>query len=375
MSVTILLGADVVPTQSNIGAFASGQSVLFDGLEEVWQAADMRFFNLETPLADEETPIAKCGPHLLAPTACVNGLANMCPTAVSLCNNHILDHGERGLRATADALDKANVAHFGAGENAAEAGKPFYAVCKGLRVGVYAVCESEYSIAGESKAGANPLDLLELGDSVRACKRACDCLIALYHGGRETYAYPSPNLRRVCRKIASCGADLVLCQHSHCIGAYEEYHGTTIVYGQGNFVFDVPDGGSAFNSGLLVRLTVGGGGERRVSFLPVLRVAGGAALARDAEADEILRAFHARSEQIKQEGFVEEAYRQYAASQRDKLLKVFFSGNTILRATNLLYGRRPSRVYGRQTKLDILNTLRCESIRELLTEGLKDDVL
>ena len=33
------------------------------------------------------------------------------------------------------------------------------------------------------------------------------------------------------------GADLVLCQHSHCIGAYENYEGGHILYGQGNFQF------------------------------------------------------------------------------------------------------------------------------------------
>ena len=33
------------------------------------------------------------------------------------------------------------------------------------------------------------------------------------------------------------GADVVLCQHSHCIGCYEQYEGAHILYGQGNFHF------------------------------------------------------------------------------------------------------------------------------------------
>ena len=37
--------------------------------------------------------------------------------------------------------------------------------------------------------------------------------------------------------MAENGADVVICQHSHCIGCYEEYQGCYILYGQGNFHF------------------------------------------------------------------------------------------------------------------------------------------
>lgn len=61
----------------------------------------------------------------------------------------------------------------------------------------------------------------------------------LYHGGKEYYRYSSPNLQKTCRKMTEKGADLVLCQHSHCIGSYEEYNDSTILYGQGNFIFNM----------------------------------------------------------------------------------------------------------------------------------------
>lgn len=37
------------------------------------------------------------------------------------------------------------------------------------------------------------------------------------------------------------GADLVIYQHSHCVGSYEKYKDSTIVYGQGNFMFNKRD--------------------------------------------------------------------------------------------------------------------------------------
>lgn len=63
-------------------------------------------------------------------------------------------------------------------------------------------------------------------------------MIVLYHGGKEHYRYPSPYLQKVCRKLVDKGAGIVICQHSHCVGAMENWNGGTIIYGQGNFLFD-----------------------------------------------------------------------------------------------------------------------------------------
>ena len=34
------------------------------------------------------------------------------------------------------------------------------------------------------------------------------------------------------------GADIVVCQHSHCIGCMEQWNDRNIIYGHGNFIFD-----------------------------------------------------------------------------------------------------------------------------------------
>ena len=43
--------------------------------------------------------------------------------------------------------------------------------------------------------------------------------------------YPSPYLQKVCRKIIDYGADIIVCQHSNCIGCYENYSKGEIIYG------------------------------------------------------------------------------------------------------------------------------------------------
>jgi len=374
MSLEIIIGADVVPTASNIEAFQKNTGLLFGGLNEIWQAADARIINLESPLTDGAESMQKCGPSLSAPLACAEGIAQLNPTGVCICNNHIMDYGEEGLRSTKAALKQRHIASFGAGEDLDEADQPFYFVKHGVRIGVYAVCEHEFSFATERRAGANPIDLINFSDRLREIRSSCDRLIVLYHGGREGYAYPSPDVQRICRKAADCGASLVICQHSHIVGSSERWNNATIVYGQGNFIFDAEDATEGFDTGLLVRYTIGDYGADLVDFIPITRAPGGAALAQGEKAAEILEGFERRSKRIRIEGFVPARYETYAVEQTDKLFHVFLSGNAMLKGLNVLTGRRPTRMYAKQSKTNILNTLRCESIRELMIRGLVREV-
>lgn len=266
--MSILIGADIVPVSSNAVLFESGKAdeLIGSELRELLQKADYRIFNLEVPLADEPSPIAKYGPGLIASTAAVAGLKAMHIDLMTLANNHIMDQDIQGLESTVNTLDRAGIGHVGTGEDLREAEKPFYFTVSGKRYGVYACAEHEFSIAGEHRPGANPFDPLDSPDHVQRMKAECDFAIVLYHGGKEYYRYPSPHLQKVCRKLVDKGADLVVCQHSHCIGCEEKYRNGTIVYGQGNFLFDDGDG-EYWNTSLLAEITDDG----RIDYIPLFK--------------------------------------------------------------------------------------------------------
>ena len=88
-----LIGADFVPTKSNVELFIEGdsKSLVGEELYNIIGEASYRIFNLEIPLTDKETPITKCGPNLIAPTAAVEGYKNLGVDLLTLANNHILD--------------------------------------------------------------------------------------------------------------------------------------------------------------------------------------------------------------------------------------------------------------------------------------------
>lgn len=208
---------------------------------------------------------------------------------------------------------------------------------------------------------------------IKKAKDNCDFLIVLYHGGKEFYRYPSPRLQKVCRAIVENGANLVLCQHSHCIGAKEIYHASTILYGQGNFIFDRASD-EYWNSGLLVEIT----DSLEILFHPFIKEkTGRVSLARRRQKTDILAAFNERSEAIQKPGFLEKQYIDFSKKYIGSYLLALHGHRSLLfrvfnKLTRGIIGRLVvTYYYRRDCLLPIENFIECEAHRELLLSGLK----
>jgi poly-gamma-glutamate synthesis protein (capsule biosynthesis protein) len=368
--VTLMVAGDLVPTRSNAGYFSRGEieAALDEKLLTALLEADARAINLEAPLTDEASPIVKAGPALSAPVACANGLKRLSPI-LSLSNNHILDQGAAGLKSTLRALNAKGLPSFGAGETLAEAAKPYILEANGLKIGLIAVSEREFSIAEESSPGANPFDPLETPDQVAQLKKGCDFVVALYHGGIECYRYPTPGLRKALRKLAEKGADLVVCQHTHCVGCYEQYLGATIVYGQGNLLFDRKND-EYWRTALVVRATFSD--RLTVQYVPVFHEGGRVMLAEGHEAKAILDGFEERSREILSTGFVEAAFsRRAEESLSNEMLALSGKDRLLVKIDRRLGGRLTRRAFTRRRVIDSINLIECESLREQLLTSLK----
>lgn len=368
----LIVAGDLVPTQSNLDLFSNAdiRALLGEKLISLWNYADIRIYNLEAPITDKINPIAKYGPNLIAPLCTINGIKMLNPTLLTLANNHILDQGEKGFKSTKDILNKNDIPYIGAGDNLFEASKPYIFQKDGLIIGVYSCAEHEFSIGSETASGANPFDPLESLDHIQNLKSKCDYLIVIYHGGKEQYRYPSPYLHKTCRKIAQKGADLIICQHSHCIGCFEEYEGAAIVYGQGNFIFDDSDS-EFWQTSLLIKIDIKDGFN--IDYIPIVKFQNCVQLAEGEPAKNILSAFHKRSDLILQEGFIEKQYEKFAENNIDSYLRNFSAfGKWLSRVDKyLLKGILAKSKYNKKQLLAIQNFIECEAHRELVLTGLK----
>ena len=133
MKKSIIIAADIVPTKSNYYYFKKDnvEQVVSKEIISKLQLADFVVMNLEVPLVNKPSPIRKCGPCLMAPTKCVEGIKSINPHFFTLANNHIMDQGVNGLKSTISTLRKHGISFAGAGKNINEAKE---AIPKGLNI-------------------------------------------------------------------------------------------------------------------------------------------------------------------------------------------------------------------------------------------------
>ena len=366
----ILIGGDVCPMHRNAPIFCAGDArALFNDLVEEFEAADLTIVNLECPLIERPTPIAKTGPVLGAATESVKGLAQGRIRCVGLANNHVLDHGAPGLENTLRACAGAGIQTFGAGKNLEEAGRMLVVRAGSLRIGLLGASEQEWSIATENSPGANPLDLIECTRALNDHRDKVDFAIVLLHDGAEYYPFPSPRLRKVCRFLIEQGAGMVVCQHSHCAGAHEAYRHGHIIYGQGNLIADSPGRDHNWHEGFLIHLTIAPDLSARWQPIPFTQSDSSPGARRMSPEQE--RAFLAslgeRSEAIKDDRFVARNWRQFCLEQQHSVMSFVLGHGRLLRRLNINGGL--IRLWHRKQRLRKLrNCFACDIHREVFME-------
>lgn len=300
----ITIGGDVSIKEDCEQLFAEckGQE-LFKDVVDVFKASDRVLVNLECAVTEKDTPIKKIGPNLKAPLNTVKTLKEVGVTDCGLSNNHIFDFGKPGIVDTLEQLNKFGINYTGFGDNEQDSRKNLIMTDGKIKVAIIAVCEHEYSYALANRMGARAYDPYDTNDDIVEAKKNADYVIVTYHGGKEECRYPSPRLIKACRSMIKHGADVVLCQHSHCIGCYEEFMGGHILYGQGNFHFVCKryeakeDGGYMWNTGLLAQIDIDNG--VKVKYIPCIVDGAGIRLANKEEAEKLLNELEERSQTLK----------------------------------------------------------------------------
>ena len=237
-TVRIVIGGDLMPTGKNIELFELGnaKTIFDDKIIDLFSHSDYSIFNLEGALTDTNNPMVKTGPSIKAPTATIEGIKALGVKAVALANNHITDYQKEGFEDTIRLLKDKNIDYLGAGyigniKNSISLSFGERRIC------IYNVSELFYNMAKSDVPGANIYDEYIVCNEIKELKKNHDYLIVIYHGGCEDFQYPTPQVRKHFHRMADCGADFITAQHTHCIGCYENYNGSYLLYGQGNFLF------------------------------------------------------------------------------------------------------------------------------------------
>ena len=363
---TIIIGGDVCPRGKVENAFKNGEEEkILNDLLPVFKDADFRLINLECPLITNESPIEKDGPILDAQIDTVNGLKAIGVDAVNLANNHILDHGNEGVKSTIESCKKYEIDFFGAAKNLEEAQKPLIKIIGGKRFCFMGVAEHEFSIAKDDNWGANPLDPIKIVRTLKMYRSSFDYLIVLVHGGKEYYRNPTPKQQDFCRFLVEEGADAVICQHSHCAGTYEHYNDKPIVYGQGNFIFEnLGRNTKMWNEGFLVSLAFN---KEKITtnFIPFTQSKGklGVLLMQGKEKKEFLKNLEERSKKITSTQYIKDQWLELCKKEKYLYASRVLGHNRVLRILNLKL-HFSDWLYSKKTKMMVRNVVECEVHRE-----------
>lgn len=174
-------------------------------LRDVIRGATVGFTNLEILLHDfgpDIVPAAESGgTYMRADPAMARELAWMGFDLVSRANNHAMDYGVGGLRATTRAVRAAELVDAGVGENLALARAPGYLESPGGRVALISVASTFADLARagpqrgdlRGRPGLSPLrytTVYEVPDSALATLRGVGAALGLRRGGgRDTLVF------------------------------------------------------------------------------------------------------------------------------------------------------------------------------------------
>lgn len=373
----ILVGGDICPTKYDEEQFVNGNENLFDAsVRKVINQADFVIANLETPLIEELHPIQKSGAVFGNTPQILNFIKNVGIDYLNLANNHILDHGEKGLFSTLNSLEQKGIQCGGAGMDFQQANDPKIIEIKGEKLGILAYTEHEFSVSVNNQPGANPLDIIDFSLKIDALRKEVDLLILLYHGGKEHYALPSPQQQKNCRFFIDSGVDAVICQHSHMGGAIEDYKNKKIIYGQGNFQFDPqPLKHEWLYKGILVELILDQK-ELSFNFLPIVhrslknKKAIGVSRMSGQEGKEYLLNLHELGEKVKEINFVENEWEKECLKHEQKYLSVINGNGRVMRKLNEKF-KFLNLIYSGKRKTILKNVFWCETHREIVQTLLK----
>jgi poly-gamma-glutamate capsule biosynthesis protein CapA/YwtB (metallophosphatase superfamily) len=237
-------------------------------MRQLISGADIAIANFENPAPNVST-FHTSGTRFTADPRLIPGLKKAGIDYVSLANNHIGDAGDRGILQTIANLRKHGLKYSGAGKDLAAARKPAVLEAGGTKVAIlgYDAIARVY-FAGPDEAGSSQLSLKRARVDIKKAREAgADLVIVFPHWGTEYRNKPFAAQQQLARDIIDAGADMIIGNHAHWVGAVEVYKGKPIWYALGNFVFD-QTWSEPTMEGITLELTFQGAALRQIRMRP-----------------------------------------------------------------------------------------------------------
>lgn len=159
---------------------------------------------------------------------------------ISIANNHIMQHGVDAALESIDAVRRAGIIPIGLRDPSLEwFCKPERVQHNDVTIGIlaYSFVTERYEPTQEIYADGR--DPSAIKADIQKLKKEADVVLVYLHAGDEGLAYPSEDMKQICKEISDASADIILAHHSHTVQGVESNARSVIFYSLGNFIFDM----------------------------------------------------------------------------------------------------------------------------------------
>lgn len=226
VSITILgagddLIHDVIYKQANRRAGGNGYDFgpVYQRIADQVRSADIAVVNQETVLAGKVAPLSGY-PRFNSPTELGDELVDIGFDVINHANNHILDMGEKGIKATLDYWDTKPVKVVGAYRNDADLENIRIVEAKGIKtahIGITEMTNGLYLPKGSDfrLIYADNTQLIER--LIKKAKSMADVVVVSVHWGTENTYTLTDKQKELAQEMVDWGADIIFGNHPHVV--------------------------------------------------------------------------------------------------------------------------------------------------------------
>lgn len=235
-------------------------------------AADYAVCNLEVPLGGG--PDYSGYPCFSAPDNYALALKDAGFDMFLTANNHCLDRGDKGARATLMALDRLGVDHIGTYADSLQRTRlvPFIKDIKGFKVGFLNYTYGTNGIEPRDGIEVSMIDRDRIAREIKATRKAgAEIVVVAVHWGVEYVLLPGQAQKDLAQFLVDQGVDMVIGGHPHVIQPMEvvrneaENKDVLVVYSLGNLISNMKTADTC--GGALVKARIERGADGKARFV------------------------------------------------------------------------------------------------------------
>lgn len=206
---------------------------LFSNCKALFSNADIVIGNFETVVHTPQNRSLK-ETQMCCNDDVVEDLKKAGFSILNIANNHCMQHGVHGFQNTSEACEKRGIKPIGIRDE-----HPYFITINGVSLVFLSLCiHLEWYEPDQILYENRILKILNEIKILREQDQKLRIIVSI-HWGDEFASYPSNAQIALAHKMVELGANVILGHHSHVYQGIEEYKGSLIVYGQGNFISDM----------------------------------------------------------------------------------------------------------------------------------------